>query len=85
LHLDVTVGLNDGSGSSAQEIPYYAGAFGSALLTNDVDAAEAIISLAGTNVGLRLRDRPRPPDPPRPRLTLTARRATLPASSGSAR
>jgi hypothetical protein len=51
LHLDVTVGLNDGSGSSAQEIPYYAGAFGSALLTNDVDAAEAIIFLAGTNVG----------------------------------
>ena len=36
---------------AAEEIPYYAGAFGSALVTDDVDAAEAIIFLAGTNVG----------------------------------
>ena len=36
---------------AAKEIPYYAGAFGSALLTDHVDAAEAIIFLAGTNVG----------------------------------
>jgi hypothetical protein len=36
---------------AAKEIPYYAGAFGSALATDDVDAAEAIIFLAGTNVG----------------------------------
>ena len=34
-----------------KEIPYYAGAFGSALVTDDVDAAEAIIFLAGTNFG----------------------------------
>jgi hypothetical protein len=36
---------------AAKEIPYYAGAFGSALLTDHVDAAEAIIFLAGSNVG----------------------------------
>jgi hypothetical protein len=36
---------------AAKEIPYYAGAFGSALVTDHVDAAEAIIFLAGSNVG----------------------------------
>ena len=36
---------------AAKEIPYYTGAFGSALLIDHVDAAEAIIFLAGTNLG----------------------------------
>ena len=36
---------------ATKEIPYYTGAFGSALLIDDVDAAEAIIFLAGTNLG----------------------------------
>jgi hypothetical protein len=36
---------------AAKEIPYYVAAFGSARLSDHVDAAEAIIFLAGTNVG----------------------------------
>jgi hypothetical protein len=36
---------------AAKEIPFYAGAFGSALLTDHVNAAEALVFLAGTNLG----------------------------------
>ena len=36
---------------AAKEVPYYVGVFGSALLTDHVDAAEAFIFLAGTNLG----------------------------------
>jgi hypothetical protein len=35
----------------AKEVPYYAGAFGTALLSDSVDAADALVFLAGTNVG----------------------------------
>lgn len=36
---------------AGKELPYYLGAFGSAVLTTEVGAAEAIVFLAGTNVG----------------------------------
>ena len=35
----------------AKEVPYYASAFGAALVTDAVSTADAIIFLAGTNVG----------------------------------
>jgi hypothetical protein len=35
----------------AKELPYYVGAFGAALLTDSVAARDAIIFLAGTNLG----------------------------------
>jgi hypothetical protein len=35
----------------AKEVPYYASAFGATLVTDTVSAGEAIIFLAGTNVG----------------------------------
>jgi hypothetical protein len=34
-----------------KEAPYYAGAFGTALLSDTVDSPDAIMFLAGTNVG----------------------------------
>lgn len=36
---------------AAKEIPYYVGAFGAALLADSVETAEAIVFLAGTNLG----------------------------------
>jgi hypothetical protein len=35
----------------AKEVPYYLGAFGAAVLADSVDSAEAIVFLAGTNIG----------------------------------
>ena len=35
----------------AKEAPYYASAFGAALVTDTVSAADAIVFLAGTNIG----------------------------------
>jgi hypothetical protein len=35
----------------AKEAPYYAGAFGAAAMTNSVSSNDALIFLAGTNVG----------------------------------
>lgn len=35
----------------AKELPYYAGAFGAAILSDPVDAADAIVFLAGANLG----------------------------------
>ncbi len=35
----------------AKEAPYYAGAFGAALLSDAVDATDALIFLSGTNLG----------------------------------
>jgi hypothetical protein len=35
----------------AKEAPYYAGAFGAALLSDSVGSADALVFLAGTNVG----------------------------------
>jgi hypothetical protein len=35
----------------AKEAPYYAGAFGTALLSDTVDSTDAIVFLAGTNIG----------------------------------
>ena len=35
----------------AKEAPYYAGAFGTALLSDTVDSTDALVFLAGTNVG----------------------------------
>lgn len=35
----------------AKEVPYYAGAFGAAALTDPVDAADAVVFLAGANLG----------------------------------
>jgi hypothetical protein len=34
-----------------KEVPYYAGAFGAALAIDDVSGADAVVFLAGTNVG----------------------------------
>jgi hypothetical protein len=34
-----------------KEVPYYAGAFGTALLSDTVDSTDALVFLAGTNVG----------------------------------
>jgi hypothetical protein len=39
---------------AAKEIPYYAGAFGASLLSGAVTAADALVFLAGTNVGAAL-------------------------------
>jgi hypothetical protein len=36
---------------AAKELPYYAGAFGAAWVTNTVSGADALIFLAGSNVG----------------------------------
>jgi hypothetical protein len=38
----------------AKEAPYYLGAFGTALLSDTVDSTDALIFLAGTNVGAAL-------------------------------
>jgi hypothetical protein len=38
----------------AKELPYYAGAFGAALVSRSVDSTDALIFLAGTNVGAAL-------------------------------
>jgi hypothetical protein len=35
----------------AKEVPYYAGAFGTALFSDTVDSTDAIAFLAGTNIG----------------------------------
>jgi hypothetical protein len=35
----------------AKEVPYYAGAFGTALLSDTVDSTDALVFLAGTNIG----------------------------------
>lgn len=35
----------------AKEAPYYVGAFGAALLSDTVDSSDALVFLAGTNVG----------------------------------
>jgi hypothetical protein len=35
----------------AKEAPYYAGAFGTALLTDTVDSTDALVFLGGTNIG----------------------------------
>ena len=40
-----------GLAEAAKEVPYYASAFGTALVTDAVSTADAIIFLAGTNVG----------------------------------
>jgi hypothetical protein len=34
-----------------KEVPYYAGAFGTALVSGSVDATDALVFLAGTNLG----------------------------------
>ena len=34
-----------------KEVPYYAGAFGTALLSNTVDSTDALVFLAGSNIG----------------------------------
>jgi len=39
---------------AAKEVPYYAGAFGATLVSDAVSARDAIIFLAGTNVGAAL-------------------------------
>jgi hypothetical protein len=36
---------------AAKEVPYYAGAFGASVLSNAVTATNALVFLAGTNVG----------------------------------
>jgi hypothetical protein len=36
---------------AAKEVPYYAGAFGASLLTGAVTTGDALVFLAGTNVG----------------------------------
>jgi hypothetical protein len=36
---------------AAKELPYYVGAFGSALVASSVGAAEAVVFLVGTNLG----------------------------------
>ena len=38
----------------AKEVPYYAGAFATALVSDSVDSTDALIFLAGTNVGAAL-------------------------------
>ena len=38
----------------AKEVPYYAGAFGAELASDAVSAGDAIIFLAGTNLGAGL-------------------------------
>ena len=38
----------------AKEAPYYAGAFGTALVSDSVDSADALVFLVGTNVGAAL-------------------------------
>jgi hypothetical protein len=38
----------------AKEAPYYAGAFGAALVSDSVDARDALIFLIGTNIGAAL-------------------------------
>jgi hypothetical protein len=38
----------------AKEAPYYAGAFGAALLSDSVDSTDALVFLAGTNIGAAL-------------------------------
>src|SRR5262249_11376717 len=38
----------------AKEAPYYLGAFGAALLSDTVDATDALVFLAGTNIGAAL-------------------------------
>ena len=38
----------------AKEAPYYAGAFGAAVLTDSVDATHALVFLAGANLGAAL-------------------------------
>ena len=63
----------------AKEAPYYAGAFGTALVSSSVDAKDALIFLGGANLGAavyeygvaRLVRR-------RPRRTIAAHRATAP-------
>ena len=35
----------------AKEVPYYAGAFGAVLVTDSVSSADALVFLAGTNLG----------------------------------
>jgi hypothetical protein len=39
---------------AAKEVPYYAGAFATALVSDSVDSTDALIFLAGTNVGAAL-------------------------------
>ena len=39
---------------AAKEIPYYAGAFGATLVTDAVTPADALVFLAGTNLGAAL-------------------------------
>ena len=38
----------------AKEAPYYAGAFGTALLSDTIDSTDALVFLAGTNIGAAL-------------------------------
>jgi hypothetical protein len=38
----------------AKEAPYYLGAFGAAVLSDSVDATDALVFLAGTNIGAAL-------------------------------
>ena len=47
----------------AKEIPYYAGAFGAALLSDSVSSNDALVFLAGANLGRGLRVRAGAPDP----------------------
>ncbi len=35
----------------AKEAPYYAGAFGTAVISHSVDATDALVFIAGTNIG----------------------------------
>ena len=34
-----------------KEVPYYLGAFGAALVSDDIDSVDAVVFLAGTNLG----------------------------------
>ncbi|MDQ3739291.1 MAG: hypothetical protein M3337_09005 [Actinomycetota bacterium] len=38
----------------AKEVPFYAGAFGAALVSDSVDTTDALVFLAGTNIGAAL-------------------------------
>jgi hypothetical protein len=38
----------------AKEAPYYAGAFGTALVSDKIDSTDALVFLAGTNIGAAL-------------------------------
>ena len=66
----------------AKEAPYYAGAFGTALLSDAVDSTDALVFLGGANVGAAVYEYGvAPADPHLSRRTIAAHRSTR----GSAR